>query len=194
MKEKIKWGDILIYEEWIENQNDLFYELDQLHSNGLFHELGVDTLSLMYSINYGSRNLTNSVAAKTTKEIAKVISNMYMMKWNSLKNIELSENEQVVGFESKVIFEETNSDATIKNLVTNSVNKVSAFNDDEMSDNTSSDDSIDETGNKQGNRQYTQTKVNSNSIDFQRKMLENNLVISEVICKDISKFISLKIY
>lgn len=181
------------YNNWNINQDSLFYELNELNPNGIIEELGVENLNFMFAVQYGSREVPSFFEGKTTKEVAKHINQLFKQKWNRLSEIIKHENTLPIGFEKETLIDESNTDLSNKNIVNNNSNKVSAFNVDVLIENSGSDDVLEETGDRESSKQHKQTTTSLQSIDFQRKMLENES-ISKVICQDVASVIVLSVY
>lgn len=181
------------YNSWNVNQDSLFYELNELNPNGIIEEIGVENLNFMFAVQYGSRDVPSFFENKTTKEVASYINQLFMKRWEQLRNIETHEHSLPIGFENEVVIDESNIDSSNKNIVNNNSNKISAFNVDELTENSASDDILEEMGDRESTKAHKKTLTSLESIDTQRKMLDNDN-ISKVICKDISSVIVLSIY
>lgn len=179
------------YEQWNVNQNNIFHEMYELSPNGVIGVLGVDELNMFYSIKHGGKEMVPSLCNKSTGMVAKMLHNMFMDKWNALHDIYMNGLE--VGFESSTTSNRNNIQTNEKNLTSSKTEKVSAFNDDELTDVSGENDSLDESGKRMNDDFSTSTTKNIKSIDIQRSLLENSN-ISTVIIDDISKVISLSIY
>ena len=181
------------YNNWNINQDSLFYELNELNPNGIIEEIGIENLNFMFSVQYGSRKVPSFFENKTTKEVASYINQLFMKRWEQLRNIETHAYSLPIGFENETVIDESNTDTSNKNIVNNNLNKISAFNVDVLTENNSSDDVLEEMGDRESTKTHKKTLLSLESIDTQRQMLDNEN-ISKVICKDISSVIVLSIY
>ena len=179
------------YQQWITNQNNLFHELNDLNPNSIIQVLGVEQLNFLYLTKHGNKDVLPSLETATTKEVAKVINSMYMKKWVRLAELYLNEFE--VGFDSSTMNNVETSDSDNESISSNRASKVSAFNEEDLSNVSGEDDSIVKTGSKTHSNTSSTVNVNIKSIDIQRSLLENSN-ITQVICQDISSFIALSIY
>lgn len=94
--------------------------------------------------------------------------------------------------EEKTVLDETVTDEYLRTMSSNQENKVSAFNDDEMSPNDSSNDSLNDKSDKDVNRNREITKTSLNAIKTQLEIFDSNFI--NIVCKDVSKIVSLSIY
>lgn len=179
------------YNEWNINQNSIFYELNELTPNSIINVLGVEQLNLYYSINHGEKTIAPSLERVSTQAVANMINNMYMKKWEQLVNIYLNDLE--LGFDYSTTTDSNSVGTSNKDVSTNSTQKVSAYNDEEMSDVSGEIDSLNEAGDNETTSNVTVLHKTLKSIDFQRNLLENSN-ITNAICKDIAELISLSIY
>ena len=181
------------YNSWNINQDSLFYELNELNPNGIIEEIGIENLNFMFAIQYGSREIPSFFETKPTKEVASYINQLFMKRWEQLRNIETHVHSLPIGFENETVIDESNTDSSNKNIVNNNSNKISAFNVDELTENNSSDDVLEEMGDRESTKTHKKTLSSLKSIDTQRQMTDNEN-ISKVICKDVSSVIVLSIY
>lgn len=189
MMNQRKWGDKMLFNEWIKG-NSLFTEINKIKPFSFITSHGVDNLDLIYKMTYGSKQVPKSIEDLTVTDLANIIVTTYGENWN--KKYELLTNEILLGVDYRTIVSETISDDMIKNVSGSSTSKVSAYNDDELSTNDSNDDSMNEDSQKELNRNNETTKTSFNVAKSQLELFNSNFI--NIVCKDISKIVSLSIY
>ena len=113
------------------------------------------------------------------------------MNWKN--QYKLLVDDLVLGVESKTITNEVVSDDETKNIDSNNENKVSAYNDDELSTNDSSSDNLSEDRQRETDKDIETTKSSLYATKSQLELFDSSFIIN-VICKDINELISLPIY
>lgn len=181
------------YNNWNINQDSLFYELNELFVDGLINELGVETLNFAFAIQYGSRSVPSFLENKSTKDVAKYIYSLYSVQWKRLQQIVSHETNMEIGVESETTITENNLNKSNRNVSSATTNKISAFNDDALTDNNNSDESVLDIEDKTSNKSYTQIKKSLSALDFNRKIVENKSVV-DIVCQDVARVIVLSIY
>lgn len=178
--------------EWNEkNSFDLFSKIAEINPTGVIATVGVDTIRLNYLITFGQRKVPDSLAGLSLEQIASFIDNMYDSKWENLYISILDSLPS--GFDSETVIEENYTDSNIRENENSNVNSVSAFNDDDFSNETKADTNTNTSDVRDKNRILTERKRSLYSVDKRRKMMENEN-IRNIICEDISKVLGLAIY
>lgn len=179
-----------MFNEWLKDMS-LFSEINRIKEFPFITLYGAEKLDLIYRMTYGSRTIPSNMETMTLTDVANILIVTYGDNWINKYN--LLKDEILLGVESQVILDETIKDDIIKNSNRNSESKVSAFNDDEMSPNDSDTDTVNEDTQKELNRNTTTKNVTLNAIKTQLELFNTNFVI-DIVCKDISKMLSLSIY
>lgn len=181
----------MLFNEWNLDQLSIFAELDDLNPNTLIGEIGVSFLTAYYKMNYGEKIVPKSIVKMSNAEVAQIINGRFYSQWERIH--ELYSEKLPVGFESETTVDETFIDSGSKEVSNNSTNKVTAYNDDSFSDDNSNDTMISESDNRDRNKQYSQKKTSLDSLAKQKNIAYNENM-TNVICSDISKVVSLSIY
>lgn len=179
----------MMFNEWIKD-NSLFTEIDSIKPFTFISQHGAKNIDLVYKMSYGSKPIPKNVECLTVNEVANIIVVNYGDSWNNKYN--LLKDEILLGVEEKTVLDETVTDEYLRTMSSNQENKVSAFNDDEMSPNDSSNDSLNDKSDKDVNRNREITKTSLNAIKTQLEIFNSNFI--NIVCKDVSKIVSLSIY
>lgn len=153
--------------------------------------LKTETMNKILLVNYGERVLYEKFELITVPEISDMIALVHSVHWQDLIALKASEVNPVFSSSNTVTETVTETGNTIN--TNENVNKVSAYNDDELMVNDGSTNNLNE--NKQGERIRTLT---DNKTDFNN--VYNNLSLSaknniiNIVIKDIVDFLTLTIY
>lgn len=180
----------MIFNEWLKD-GSLFAEINRIKEFTFITLYGVKNLDLVYRITYGNRTIPSNMETMTLTDVANILIVTYGDNW--INKYKLLKDEILLGVESQVILDETLNDDIIKNSNRNSESKVSAYNVDVLSLNDGDTDSISENTNHEANRNTTTKNVTMNAIKQQLELFNTNFIM-DVVCKDISKMLSLSIY
>lgn len=149
------------------------------------------TINQMLTVNYGQRRLFSGFKDITPEDAAKHIIAIYKDKWDALilaqadiGNISASQSKRTKGVETS-----TGNDSRD----TETINKVSAFNSDDLLTDTGS--TTTETGNKSGtvNNDVTEETFNLKTLFENLPYVEQTSIINVVI-KDVSNYLTVSIY
>lgn len=149
------------------------------------------TINQMLLVNYGSRRLFSGFIDITPEDVAKHIISIYSDKWDALilakadmGNISASNSKRIKGVETS-----TGND----DRETETINKVSAFNSDDLLTDTGT--TTTETGNKTGtvNNDVTEESFNLKTLFENLPYVEQTSIINVVI-KDVSNYLTVSIY
>lgn len=187
---KRKWGDSMQFNEWL-GDNSLFTEIQNIEPFSFIESYGATNLDMLYKMSYGTRTIPKSVEKLSVKDVANIIVISYGENW--INKHELLTNEILLGVDFKTVENETLSDDTVRTSSSDTTNKVSAYNDDELVTNDNSSDSMNDEALKEINRNRDSTKTSMNAIKSQLELFNSNFII-DVVCKDVSKTVSLSIY
>lgn len=180
----------MIFNEWLKD-GSLFTEINRIKEFPFITLYGAKNLDLVYRMAYGSRTLPSNMETMTLTDVANILIVTYGDNWINKYN--LLKDKVLLGVESQIIFDETINDDIIKNSNRISESKVSAYNVDVLSLNDGDTDSISENTNHDSNRNTTTKNVTMNAIKQQLELFNTNFIM-DIVCKDISKMLSLSIY
>lgn len=180
----------MMFNEWLKD-GSLFTEINRIKEFPFITSYGAENLDLIYRMAYGSRTIPANMETMTLTDVANILIVTYGDNWINKYN--LLKDEILLGVESQVILDETVNDDIIKNSNRNSESKVSAYNVDDLSINDGDKDSMSEDTKHESNRNTTTKNVTMNAIKQQLELFNTNFVM-DIVCKDISKMLSLSIY
>jgi len=157
----------------------------------IFNFVDSELLDKYYTNMYGNRVVTDIVENLTIDELADILNNQYLNKWNNIiKNYLDSEN--ILENYKEVTTETNSNNLTNENTRTN-VNRVSAFNDDDFV-NKDEDVTTDNYSSENiGNKNIIRTRIKE--ADFYEKV--NNYLTSfsiyNIMIIDINDVVTLNI-
>lgn len=171
---------------------NLFETMDELQPDqDIFNFVDSKLLDKYYINMYGNREVAEIVENLELNELASILNNQFMHKWNNII-LNYLDSENLL----------TNYKETIKELSTNNIttdntrtdtNKVSAYNDEDFVDsgeNISVENIV--TGNE-GNKEIIRTKIKE--VDFYEKVNKylTNFNIYNIMITDINSVVTLNI-
>lgn len=165
----------------------VFTEISKIRPLKVFNYIGSDLLDLYFSAKY-SESYLSDIGEMDQAKIAQIVNGLYGNKWDNL--VEYNTNIFTV-FKSGEI--ETRVGTTTNSNTNNSttVNSVSAFNDDNF---TNNDNSVINSTNKTDESQnYKITRNNTNNLNNITLYLQNNLVF-DTIFTDLKNLVTTKYY
>lgn len=180
----------MIFNEWLKDQS-LFSTINSIRSLPFITAYGAEKIDLIYKMLYGSRFIPSNVENMSITDVANIIVVSYGDNWE--KQYKLLTDELLLGVDSKTTTEESIEDDTDRNLTTTNMNKVSAFNDDELTENDSEDENSNLNETKKSTRNSTTTTTSMKAIKDQLDLLTSDFII-DVVLRDVSRMLSLSIY
>lgn len=172
-------------------QGNIFTEMKSLEPFSFLDGDNDYKLDLLINMNYGKRNLYSEIAGKTLKEVAQMIIFLNKDKWNNAILVASSDNEIGLNDVRKV----TENIVTNENRTNNrdDVNKVSAYNSDELINNDGMNSVSNEDMDNTKNRTLTDGKYNLSTAYENLSLLSKNNIM-EMVVKDTVEFMTLSIY
>ena len=177
------------YIDWAKEGN-LFEEINKIQSTSFITNYGSNRIDMLYRVKYGNKTIPSSIEKLSITDVANIIIVSCGDNWNS--KYTLLKDEILLGVESKQIVEETINDDIMRVSNSNSENKVSAYNEDELVANDSDSNMVNDDTQKETNRTTTTINTNLNAIKTQLELLDSNFL--DTVLKDVSKLVSLSIY
>lgn len=177
-----------------ETLTNLFQTMDNLagEEGHIFNFVDSELLDKYYTNMYGNREVTEIVENLSISELASVLNNQFLNKWNNIiKNYMDSEN--IFNNYQEVITETNDDELTNENTRTDT-NRVSAFNDDDFV-NKDEDVTVDNTTSRNiRNKNIIKTKVKE--ADFYEKINQylTNFNIYNIMIIDINGITTLNIF
>lgn len=178
------------YLEWSAGKPSLFQTIQGIMQSEFIDELSTIRLDTLYKVLHGAKVLPSSISSLSMEEVAGLIVLSYENEWSELQKF--LKNGLILGKNKEIIIEENQKDDTIRVSSNDNINSVSAFNDDDVSvnDSTQNDTSEDVK------RDYTKTSTHTeHDFDIVSKQLElMKTTLSKKMCDDISNILALSIY
>lgn len=175
---------------------------DKLKDGGLFVAVGAvepfpfiagneDVLEMLLETRYGDRQVFSKMENKSIEEMAKMIAVFYKRKWEELVKISAIDLEAGTG-DVRTITEKVNNEELRINE-NELLQKVSAFNDDDLVTDTGSNGTgMDDLKGKL-DRVLTDSQINLANAYNNLSLIEKNNIIDRVL-KDIAQLLTLSIY
>ena len=148
-------------------------------------------LDQMLSLTYGQRLVTSAFNSFDINVAGKFITKLYGEKWNAL--IEFNVSPPDLG--AKSFTKTTGSQNTVgtKNDVSNSENKVSAFNSDALITDTGARNELDENVTQDITRDSSVSVINWQTA-FNNLSLSERTNIINVVLKDVATYLTVSVY
>lgn len=147
---------------------------------------------------YGKHVVADSFTSDTVDNIASDLAEFFVDRWNHIFNFMYDDKLLSLGF-SETITETTVDDGTnTENETNDTVNKVSAYNENDFQNDKSENVSRETQGTNKNNRTrtYTRQGFNENFADARLKfvsMLQNDFIY-DIIFKEVKSIITIPIY
>lgn len=171
---------------------NLFDTMDSLKPNQeIFNFVDSSLLDKYYSNMYGNREVTEIVENLELNDLAEILNNQFMNKWNNII-LNYLDSENILENYKEVITEINNDNLSNENTRTDT-NKVSAYNDEDFV-NKDEESSIDTTTIENiRNKDVVRTKIkDSDFYDKVNKYL-TNFNIYNIMIIDINSVVTLNI-
>lgn len=171
---------------------NLFETMDDLQpGQDIFNFVDSKLLDKYYINMYGNREVTEIVENLKLNELAAILNNQFMHKWNNII-LNYLDSENLLTNYKETITELSTNNITTDNTRTDT-NKVSAYNDEDFvnnDENTTVENIV--TGNE-GNKETIRTKIKE--VDFYGKVNKylKNFDIYSIMIIDVNKVVTLNI-
>lgn len=171
---------------------NLFETMDDLQpGQDIFNFVDSKLLDKYYINMYGNREVTEIVENLELNELAAILNNQFMHKWNNII-LNYLDSENLLTNYKETITELSTNNITTDNTRTDT-NKVSAYNDEDFvnnDENTTVENMV--TGNE-GNKETIRTKIKE--VDFYGKVNKylKNFDIYSIMIIDVNKVVTLNI-
>lgn len=172
--------------------NNIFQTMDNIKPNqDIFNFVDSELLDKYYINMYGNRTLSNMASNLTVEELADILNNKFMHKWNNII-LNYLDSENLLTNYKETITEITTNSMTTDNTRTDT-NKVSAYNDDDFvnSDENMAVENI--VTDNEANKETIRTKIKE--VDFYDKVNRylTNFDIYNIMSIDVNSIVTLNI-
>ena len=175
--------------EWVDGQPSIFSAIYEESPFKFISLLGIQKLDMMFLARYGNRNIPSYLINLTTKELANMLVLDYYSKWEQYYNV-----FSTTKVDGNGIVETTNEqvdDDSKRVMSTTTVNKISAFNDDTLSDDNSQEDSVNDDTKKIATKTVEKSIKDYSVLEKQLALFNTGFI--ETLFTDILKYSALSI-
>lgn len=158
----------------------------------------VDEMKNLFDSLYGEHIVASGFENKPVEEIANDMAGFFCNRWNSIYKFYADDELLNVGYK-ETITENISDNGTSENSeTTNEVNKVSAYNDDDMSNDTSRDNTTGRNGTTTNKRERTYTRQGYHDAfaNYRLKYIDRlqKEFIYGIIFKDVKTLLTAPLY
>ena len=179
----------MLIKEWLDGQPSIFSAIYEESPFEFISILGIQKLDLIFLTRYGNRNVPSYLINLTTQELANMLVLDYYNKWEQYYNVFTTTE-----VDGKGLIETTNEkvdDDSKRTMSTTSVNKISAFNVDSLSDDKSQEDSVNDDSKKIATKTVEKSIKDYSVLEKQLNLFNTGFI--EMLCTDILKYVALSI-
>lgn len=172
--------------------NNLFETMEGLQNNqDIFNFVDSKLLDKYYINMYGNREVTEIVENLEITELAEILNNQFMNKWNNII-LNYLDSENLLTNYKETITELSTNNITTDNTRTDT-NKVSAYNDEDFVNNDENLAVENIVTDNEGNRETIRTKIKE--VDFYDKINKylTDFNIYNIMIIDINRVVTLNI-
>ena len=172
--------------------SNLFGTMDRLKPNQeIFNFVDSSLLDKYYSNMYGNREVTGIVENLELDDLAEILNNQFMNKWNNII-LNYLDSENILENYKEVVTEINNDNLSNENTRTDT-NKVSAYNDEDFV-NKDEESSIDTTTIENiRHKDVVRTKIKDSDFYDKVNMYLTNFNIYNIMIVDINSVVTLNI-
>lgn len=170
----------------------IFTEMKKIKPLALFDFIDDGTLNQLYLIKYGNRELTSNVADVDVTLLASVLIRAYGFKWDNMV-LNLTNSIKELADYNELITETITNEGSL-HLTRENINKISAYNVDDLVNNSSDDNSETNTSTNLKKRQYEIKKLKDIKVYERVNTYLNKTNIFDIIFIDINRVLTTKIF
>lgn len=180
-------------------QNDnLFVKMDTVSPFAWREQFSPENMGKLFVNKFANYEIAENFSVLSVDEIANELANFFVPRWNSVYKFMFSDELLNLGF-SETITETTNDNGkTTENNSDEKVNKVSAYNVETFSNDTSENNSETRNGTSENvkTRTYERKGYSDDFATYRLKYLDKlqNDFIYDIIYKEVSKLITKPLY
>jgi hypothetical protein len=170
---------------------NLFAEINKTKKLGIFDFIPAETMDLLYKSMYGERYVSNLFADNDITDIADFIIGLYAFRWDNILSFITSSIPVLENYGEKLV--ETIKDNGTDDNTRTTTDKVSAFNDEDFTNDTNNTDTF--KGKTQNVRERTQLIEKINPIELKNSIeyLKNNFIY-DIVFVDVNNVLTLSIF
>lgn len=171
---------------------NLFETMEELQpEQDIFNFVNSKLLDKYYTNMYGNREVTEIVENLEITELATILNNQFMHKWNNII-LNYLDSENLLTNYKEIIEELSTNNMTTDNTRTDT-NKVSAYNDEDFTNNDENITVENIVTDNQGNKEIIRTKIKE--VDFYDKVIKylTDFNIYNIMIADVNGIVTLNI-
>lgn len=171
---------------------NLFETMEELQpEQDIFNFVNSKLLDKYYTNMYGNREVTEIVENLEITELAAILNNQFMHKWNNII-LNYLDSENLLTNYKEIIEELSTNNMTTDNTRTDT-NKVSAYNDEDFTNNDENITVENIVTDNQGNKEIIRTKIKE--VDFYDKVIKylTDFNIYNIMIADVNGIVTLNI-
>lgn len=172
-------------------QDNIFMDLMEVGDSPIFNSETVNTMNMLLKLNHGEKVVFNKFESISIREVAQMLTLQHSKNWQRI--IDVSANGLNIGATAVHTITETTTETENRTNNREDLNKVSAYNSDELvtNDGMNSSNSDDMTGDK---TRILTDEVSDYATQFNNLSLsiQNNII--DIVITDVSNFLTLSIY
>lgn len=183
--------------ELFQNEN-LFEKMNEVQPLAWAESFTTEHMQNLFNNLYGEYEIADSFTKISVDEMAKELAGFFVPRWNSVYRFMFSDDLLKLGF-SETITETTNDNGkTTENNSDEKINKVSAYNVETFSNDTSENNTETRNGTSENvkTRTYERKGYSDNFADYRLKYLDKlqNDFIYDIIYKEVKTLITKPLY
>lgn len=183
--------------ELFQNEN-LFEKMNSIQPFSWADDFTPARMQKLFNAMYANYEIADNFAIMSVDDIADSLANFFVPRWNSLYKFMFSDELLKLGFSETISETTTDNGKTSENNSDEKVNKVSAYNVETFSNDTSENNSETRNGTSENEkvRTYTRTGYNDNFAEYRLKYLNKlqNDFVYDIIYKEVKSLITKPLY
>ena len=172
-------------------QTNIFTELMEVGSNPIFNIENNQNMNMLLKLNHGDKVVFDKFNTISIKEVAQMLMLQHGKNWQRV--IDVSVNGLNIGASSVHTVTETTTETESRINSREDLNKVSAYNSDELVTNDGTNSNNNENVNGDKTRILTD-EVSDYATQFNNLSLSIKNNIIDIVITDVSNFLTLSIY
>lgn len=172
-------------------QNDIWDRIHALSPAPFIEENTPEILQMMTGLHYGDRIIFAKILKLDLDQVAKAIISVCADKWKNL--VELNASDINLGANNTRKLKEVTTNKEKRTNERDDINKVSAFNTDDLINNDGSNTTGKDDLDGERIRTLTDDYINLNTLFSNLSLVEKTNIINIAI-RDVAKFLTLDIY
>ena len=172
-------------------QTNIFTELMEVGDNPIFNIENNQNMNMLLKLNHGDKVVFDKFNAISINEVARMLTLQHGKNWKRI--LDVSINGLNIGASSTHTITETITETENRTNIREDLNKVSAYNSDELVTNDGTNSNNNENVNGDKLRVLTDEVTDYNTLfNNLSTSIKNNII--DIVITDVSNFLTLSIY